>query len=40
MAIHTVLRMGHPLLNQRAVDVENFNTPELDRLIEDMLDTM
>ena len=40
MAIHTVLRMGHPLLNQRAAEVEAFNTPELDRLIEDMLDTM
>ena len=40
MAIHTVLRMGHPLLNQRAAEVEVFNTPELDRLIEDMLDTM
>jgi len=40
MAIQTVLRMGHPLLNQRAAEVEVFNTPELDRLIEDMLDTM
>jgi peptide deformylase len=40
MAIHTVLRMGHPLLNQRAAEVEEFDTPELDRLIEDMLDTM
>jgi len=40
MAIHTVLRMGHPLLNQRAAEVEEFNTPQLDRLIEDMLDTM
>ena len=40
MAIHKVLRMGHPLLSQRAAAVENFNTPELDSLIEDMLDTM
>jgi peptide deformylase len=40
MAIHTVLRMGHPLLNQRAAEVETFNTAELDLLIEDMLDTM
>ena len=40
MAIHTVLRMGHPLLNQRAAEIEDFNTPELDSLIEDMLDTM
>lgn len=40
MAIHPVLRMGHPLLNQRAAEVENFNTAELDSLIEDMLETM
>ncbi len=40
MAIHKVLRMGHPLLNQRAAAVEHFDSPELDRLIEDMLDTM
>ncbi len=40
MAIHPVLRMGHPLLNQRAEAVTEFNTTELDSLIEDMLDTM
>ena len=40
MAIHTVLRMGHPLLNQRADEVRDFNTPELDSLIADMFDTM
>ncbi len=40
MAIHPVLRMGHPLLNLRAAEVKNFNTPELDSLIEDMLETM
>ena len=40
MAIHRVLRMGHPLLNRRAAEVEAFNTPELDNLIRDMLDTM
>ena len=40
MAIRPVLRMGHPLLNQRAKEVRDFNTPELDSLIGDMLDTM
>ena len=40
MAIHPVLRMGHPLLNQRAAEVRDFNTPELDSLIVDMFDTM
>ncbi len=40
MAIHTVLRMGHPLLARRAEEIEAFDTPELDSLIKDMLDTM
>ena len=40
MAIHPVLRMGHPLLNQRAEEVRDFNTPELDNLIADMFETM
>ena len=40
MAIHPVLRMGHPLLSQRAEEVRLFNTAELDGLIRDMLDTM
>ena len=40
MAIRRVLRMGHPLLNQRAREVRDFNTPELNNLIGDMLDTM
>jgi peptide deformylase len=40
MAIHPVLRMGHPLLNQRASEVTAFNTSELDQLIADMLATM
>jgi len=32
--------MGHPLLLEPAQDVEEFNTPELDALIQDMFDTM
>ena len=40
MAIRPVLRMGDPFLLQRAAEVIDFNTPELDKLIEDMLDTM
>jgi len=40
MAIHKVLRMGHPLLNRRAEEVREFNSAELDNLIQDMLDTM
>lgn len=40
MAVRPVLRMGHPLLLQVAEPVREFNTPELDALIEDMFDTM
>lgn len=40
MAVRQVLRMGHPLLLQRAQTVREFNTPALDALIQDMFDTM
>jgi len=40
MAIQPVLRLGDPRLLQTASEVSEFNTPELDALIEDMLDTM
>lgn len=40
MPIRPVLRMGHPLLLKRAQKVEEFDTPELHGLIEDMRDTM
>jgi peptide deformylase len=40
MAIRTVLRMGDPMLLQKAAPVEAFDTPELHALIKDMEDTM
>ncbi len=40
MATRSVLRMGHPLLQQVAAPVERFGTPELRALINDMDDTM
>ena len=40
MAIKKVLRMGDPILLQQAQPVEQFNTPELHALIQDMQDTM
>ena len=40
MAIRPVLRMGDPLLLQKAAPVERFDTPELHALIQDMEDTM
>ena len=35
-----VLKMGDPLLYQRAEEVRAFHTPDLDALIRDMFDTM
>ena len=40
MAIRPVLRMGDPVLFQKARAIEAFDTPELFALIEDMEDTM
>jgi len=40
MPVRPVLRMGEPLLLQQAAEVEQFDTPELHALIQDMHDTM
>jgi len=40
MAVRPVLKMGEPLLFQKAVPVEHFDTPQLHALIQDMHDTM
>jgi len=40
MAVRPVLRMGEPLLLQKASPITEFNTPELHTLIQDMRDTM
>lgn len=40
MAVRPILRLGHPLLRQTAAPVTRFDTPELNALVEDMLDTM
>lgn len=40
MAVKETLKMGHPILQQTAASVIEFNTVELDELIVDMLDTM
>ena len=40
MAVRTVLRMGHPLLQRVAAPVTCFGTAELRRLVSDMDDTM
>jgi peptide deformylase len=40
MAVLPVLRMGDPILNMRASEIEDFNSIELHQLIADMLETM
>ncbi len=40
MPAQPILRIGHPYLLQTALPVAEFNTPELDTLVADMLDTM
>jgi peptide deformylase len=40
MPAREVLRMGHPVLRQRAKPVEKLATPELRALVEDMKETM
>jgi len=40
MPIRPVLRIGDPVLLQKAAPVERFDTPELHALIQDMKDTM
>ncbi len=40
MAIKPVLRMGEPILLEVAKPVDQFDTPELHALIQDMQDTM
>ena len=40
MTVRTVLRMGEPLLLEKAQPITAFNTPELHALIQDMQDTM
>ena len=40
MPVQTILRMGNPLLLQRSKEITEFNTPELNQLIQDMQETM
>jgi len=40
MTIHTILKMGDPRLLRVAQPVNTFNTPELHRLVADLLETM
>ena len=40
MAIKEIIKMGHPLLLEKAKPITDFDTPELHKLIDDMVETM
>jgi peptide deformylase len=40
MAILKIAKMGHPVLAERAAEVEDPTSPEIGRLVEDMIETM
>src|SRR5271169_1682242 len=40
MAILKIARMGHPVLGRKAEPVENPTSPEIRRLVSDMIETM
>tara|TARA_B100001996_G_scaffold351826_1_gene312141 strand:+ start:176 stop:691 length:516 start_codon:yes stop_codon:yes gene_type:complete len=40
MAIKEIIKMGHPLLLEKAEPITKFDTPELHKLVEDMIETM
>jgi peptide deformylase len=40
MAVRDVLRMGHPVLREKAKPVEDMGSPELKQLVADMKETM
>ena len=40
MTVREVLRMGHPVLRERAKPVEDLGSPELKQLVADMTETM
>ncbi|NLI26696.1 MAG: peptide deformylase [Acetobacter sp.] len=40
MSLLKIARMGHPVLLQKAVPVEDIHAPEVQRLIDDMVETM
>jgi peptide deformylase len=40
MAILKIARMGHPVLRQRAAEVEDINHPQVHALVSDMMETL
>ena len=40
MSILKIARLGHPVLNKKAIIVKNLPDPKIKKLIEDMIETM
>jgi peptide deformylase len=40
MAVHDIVRMGHPVLRARAAEVPDPTAPEIRALVEDLIETM
>jgi peptide deformylase len=38
--VHPIVKYGHPVLEQKAAEVKDFDTPELNQLVEDMFESM
>jgi peptide deformylase len=38
--VHPIVKYGQPVLEQKAVAIKEFDTPELNQLVEDMFDSM
>src|SRR6266511_3663272 len=40
MSVREIVTVGHPLLRQRAVEVADVHAPDVQQLIDDLIDTM
>jgi peptide deformylase len=38
--VHPIVKYGQPVLEQKAAEIAEFDTPELDQLVEDMFESM
>jgi peptide deformylase len=38
--VHPIVKYGHPVLEQKAAEIKEFDTPELNQLVEDMFESM
>ena len=38
--VHSIVKYGQPVLEQKAAEIKDFDTPELNQLVEDMFESM